>query len=65
MVLVIDTIIRWNSEGKIDLVIKGHSDTVSCLCILNDQLISGSYDNTIKIWDVNGNCKITLEGHTN
>ena len=31
---------------------------------MNDQLISGSHNNKIKVWDVNGNCKITLEGHT-
>jgi len=45
-----DTIIRWNSDGKKDLVINGHIGAVICLCIWNDQLISGSHiDNTIRV----------------
>ena len=43
----------------------GHSDTVRCLQVNSDKLISGSYDHTLKIWDLKtGICKNTLRGHT-
>ena len=33
--------------------LKGHSDRISCLLLLNDRtLLSGSEDNSIKIWDM-------------
>jgi WD40 repeat protein len=37
--------------GSCNLILKGHSETVMCSTILNDgRLVSGSYDETIKIW---------------
>ena len=37
---------------------------VSCLSYENGMLISGSYDNTIRIWDIEqGKCVRVLEGH--
>ncbi len=33
--------------------LKGHSGSVAALCVLPDgRLASGSYDNTIRLWDV-------------
>jgi hypothetical protein len=44
----------------------GHSGHVRSLAVLPDgRLCSGSYDNTIKIWDVStGECARTLTGHS-
>jgi WD40 repeat protein len=44
----------------------GHNDSVCSLAVLqNGDLASGSWDNTIKIWDTNtGSLKRTLVGHT-
>lgn len=45
---------------------KGHTNGVTCLQIWDDTtLATGSYDNTIKIWDLESGQEIrTLEGHT-
>ncbi len=29
---------------------------------MNDLLATGSMDSTVRIWDLNGNCRFTLEG---
>jgi len=41
-------------------------DEITCLLDLsNGDIVSGSLDTTIKIWDhSNGKCKWTLKGHT-
>ena len=42
--------------------------TVTCLAVLPDgRLASGSYDNTVRVWDVSdgGSCALTQSGHTN
>jgi len=45
----------------------GHTSDANALTVLSDgSLVSGSNDNTIKIWDVkNGQTIKTLTGHTN
>ena len=46
---------------------EGHTNTVVSVCVSADgsRLFSGSYDNTIKVWDVaTGACVQTLDGHT-
>ncbi len=49
-----------------EMTLEGHTNVVSCLDILNNKIISGSYDHTVKIWNIeNGTCEITLKGHTN
>ena len=45
-------------------VLKGHKDSVYCLIVWNNHLYSGSWDNTIRKWNENGNCIATLRGHT-
>lgn len=43
----------------------GHSDAVRALAVANDRLFSGSYDGTVKVWDVHTmECLQTLAGHT-
>ena len=46
--------------------LNGHDNSVRALCKINDNYFaSGSFDNTIKIWDINGKkCVNTLIGHS-
>ena len=46
------------------LVLKGHSDPVSCLATLDGgRLASGSWDNSVVIWSQDGTQLAKLEGH--
>ena len=43
-----------------EIVFKGHSQTVRTLAVLqNGWLASGSYDNTIRLWDTGSGIEIT------
>jgi len=46
---------------------KGHSDTVRSLAWVDDTtIVSGSWDNTLKIWDTKSfTCLRTISGHSN
>ncbi len=45
--------------------LQGHTGVVFSFAISGGKLISGSFDNTIKIWDLNTNtCLATLQEHT-
>jgi F-box/WD-40 domain protein 7 len=47
------------------MTLLGHTDIVRCLQISATLLISGSYDHTLKLWDLKaGTCTNTLRGHT-
>lgn len=42
----------WNTNnGVCTTTLAGHSSSISCLEIMEKQLISGSYDSSIKLWD--------------
>lgn len=42
----------------------GHTESVRCLQMAPDKVVSGSYDRTIKIWDLpSGGLRSTLQGH--
>jgi F-box/WD-40 domain protein MET30 len=44
--------------------LQGHTDGVSCLQFNDCILVSGSYDHTIRIWDIeSGECLRVLRGH--
>eukprot|EP01112_Ceratiomyxa_fruticulosa_P007415 TRINITY_DN1921_c0_g2_i1.p1 TRINITY_DN1921_c0_g2~~TRINITY_DN1921_c0_g2_i1.p1 ORF type:complete len:528 (-),score=49.02 TRINITY_DN1921_c0_g2_i1:412-1995(-) len=46
---------------------RGHSAPVRCLQIaegFGGPIVSGSYDRSIKMWDMNGNCVNTIRAHT-
>ncbi|UYV76441.1 hypothetical protein LAZ67_14000406 [Cordylochernes scorpioides] len=53
----------WSSIAcKVTMV--GHSHTVRCLQVDEDKVVSGSYDHTLKVWDLRtGLCRETLVGH--
>ncbi len=58
------------NPGEIHLgrvtVLEGHTHTIWSVVIKDNLIISGSRDNTIKIWDIeSGLCIKTLECHTN
>jgi WD40 repeat protein len=50
-----------------DVTLVGHNDDVFCVVTLSDnRIVSGSLDNTIKIWNSQtGDCEITLTNHNN
>ena len=53
-----------NMDGTLRNTLRGYTVSVSSVAILGpDRIVSGSYDNTIKIWNTNGECLKTLEGH--
>jgi WD40 repeat protein len=56
----------WANLIKEQMVLKGHDDIVGTLVVDKGYIISGSNDNTIRIWDKNtGKCIRILEGHDN
>ena len=54
-------------EGQLVQTLIGHTGAVYSVCVLpNGQLVSGSHDKTLRIWDVkSGDCEQILTGHTN
>ena len=46
-------------------ILQGHTDDVRCLIVHNNILYSGSWDNTIRAWNLDTNeCITALQGHT-
>ncbi|MGD1919076.1 MAG: WD40 repeat domain-containing protein, partial [Pleurocapsa sp.] len=40
------------ATGKFEITLTGHSDSVNSVAISEDRIVSGSSDNTIKIWQL-------------
>ena len=61
----INKIVTIKTQTEHDETLRGHTSYPWCLKIItNNILISGSYDKTIKIWNIDsGLCINTLEGH--
>ena len=62
-----ETIKIWNdTTGDVIRILKGHSEPVNFLLVLNeDKLASASYDHTVIVWDLKtGSHLNTLKGHS-
>ena len=56
---------NWKYGRFSTKVFRGHTNGVMCLQFDDNVLISGSYDSTVKVWDVNTGEELrTLKGHT-
>ena len=45
--------------------LQGHTSGVTCLTVVGNKLYSGSYDNTIGVWETDTHQHVTtLQGHT-
>ena len=45
--------------------LQGHDHAVRALAARGRTLVSGSYDSTVRVWDIiDGTCKFVLTGHT-
>jgi WD40 repeat protein len=58
--------IHKKHNGDFDIKFEGHIDFISCCSIIsNTRLVSGSFDRTLKVWDLlTKKCELTLVGHT-
>ncbi|KAF9172417.1 hypothetical protein BGX20_005712 [Mortierella sp. AD010] len=55
---------NWRKRNFKRKEFRGHTDGVMCLQFDDSFLITGSYDNTAKVWDIEtGECLRTLKGH--
>lgn len=60
----------WNPlTGKSEVFLKGHTKRLTSVVILyfncNNKIVSGSFDQTIRIWNINGTCeKILTYNHS-
>ncbi|KAF9929438.1 hypothetical protein BGZ65_005799, partial [Modicella reniformis] len=55
---------NWRKRNYRLKVFRGHTDGVMCLQFDDTFLITGSYDNTVKVWNIEtGLCLRTLTGH--
>ncbi|KAL3896105.1 MAG: hypothetical protein SGPRY_013346, partial [Prymnesium sp.] len=44
--------------------LSGHHSGIRVIAVLHNRVFTGSYDNTIKVWNLDGgSCEATLEGH--
>ena len=61
-----DQLIRgWNPrDGSLRFELSGHTQRVRALTPFGEQLASGSYDGTVRLWNADGSCAKVLEGHT-
>ena len=52
-------------NGKQIAICKGHTRDVNSVCVARDKIISGSLDNTIRVWDIQtGKQTAICKGHT-
>ena len=52
-------------SGILITTLEGHTGGVNCLTVVGNKLYSGSWDDTIRVWDTDTHQHITtLQGHT-
>ncbi|PGH17113.1 hypothetical protein AJ79_01251, partial [Helicocarpus griseus UAMH5409] len=57
--------LNWKHGRYKTIVLEGHNDSVMCLQIHNNYLATGSYDDTVKLWNLDSRELIqTFKGHT-
>ncbi|OAX77914.1 hypothetical protein ACJ72_07782 [Emergomyces africanus] len=57
--------LNWKHGRYRTTILEGHNDSVMCLQIHDNYLATGSYDTTVKLWDLDsGELIRTFEGHT-
>src|SRR5690606_8710765 len=58
-------IILWDLDKDMKCVntLRGHENVVTSLRVWNNDLYSGSDDNTIRRWNLQGECIAVLKGH--
>lgn len=49
---------------KVPMTFKGHTDKINAYVHSNNTIITASDDMTLKIWNLEGTCLLTLQGHT-
>lgn len=58
---------QWHAPWKLTKIINGHLGWVRCVAVEpvdNEWFVTGSNDNTLKVWDLStGHLKLTLGGH--
>ena len=53
-----------NLSGECINTLYGHASTVRCMAMHGNQVVSGSRDNTLRVWDISTfECKMVLVGH--
>ncbi|KAJ3157890.1 hypothetical protein HDU89_000269 [Geranomyces variabilis] len=60
------TVKVWDlAAGASTRSMRGHTDSITALCVRGDNVFSGSLDKTVRHWDIaTGRCTRTLRGHT-
>lgn len=59
------TIRVWDIDTfSCQLVLKGHKNTIRCIKVDHEHIISGGRDSEIRIWNYQGECLHILRGHT-
>ncbi|PRP83720.1 hypothetical protein PROFUN_09052 [Planoprotostelium fungivorum] len=54
----------WTEDARCTATFSGHTNTVCSLAELsNGQIVTGSWDKTVKIWTLDGTCTATYSGH--
>ncbi len=51
-------------QGKELAICRGHEGGVTSVCVTKDgKIVSGSYDKTVRVWDMEGNELAICRGH--
>eukprot|EP01134_Creolimax_fragrantissima_P006141 CFRG6141T1 len=60
-----DSIVQlWNFQNGKCNMLKGHTDSVTCVRLHTGKVLSGSEDSTLRLWDLKTmTCQLTFRGH--